>query len=151
MEPVAHHIACETSRNILGYRYLVKRDPQVWTNSMCNELGRLSQGCKARAGTDAIEFIFHKDKPKYRRAAYLRAVCHIRPQKTETYRTRLPAGGNLIDYPGELSTITSDLTTMRLHINSFVSYVKSRYMCMYVNDFSLNNQMDRDEYIMIQL
>ena len=71
--------------------------------------------------------------------------------KTETHRTRLTAGGNLIDYPSEVSTPTSDLTTMKLNINSAISYVKSRYMCMDLKDFYLNNQMDRDEYIMIQL
>ena len=71
--------------------------------------------------------------------------------KTETHRTRLTAGGDLIDYPGEVSTPTSDLTTMKLHINSAISDVKSRYMFMYVKHFYLNNQMDRDEYIMKNL
>ena len=51
-------------------------------------------------GTDTIEFIFHKDKKKDRRATYMRSLCNIRPQKTETHRTRLTAGGNIIDYPG---------------------------------------------------
>ena len=89
-------------------------------NSMCNELGRLSQGWKIHAGNDTIKFIFHKDKPKERRATYVRAVCNIRPQKTKTHRTRLNAGGNLIDYPGEVSTLTSELTTMKLHVNSAI-------------------------------
>ena len=57
----------------------------------------------------------------------------------------------MIDYPGEVSTPTSDLTTMKIHINSSISDVKSRYICMDVKDFYLNNQMDRDKYIMIQL
>ena len=72
-------------------------------------------------------------------------------QKTETHRTRLTAGGNLIDYPGEVSTPTPDLTTMKLHVNSAISDVKPRYMCMEVKYFYLNNQMDRYEYIMIQI
>ena len=46
VEPVAHHITCETNGKILGYRDSVKRDPPVWKNSMCNELGRLYQGWK---------------------------------------------------------------------------------------------------------
>ena len=71
--------------------------------------------------------------------------------KTETHRTILTAGGNLIYYPGKVSTPTSDLITMKLHINSTISYVKSRYMCMDVKDFYLKNQMDRGEYIMIQI
>ena len=46
VEPVAHHITCETTGKILGYRDLVKMDAPVWKNSMCNELGSLSQGWK---------------------------------------------------------------------------------------------------------
>ena len=53
----------------------------------------------------------------------------------------------MINYPGEVSTPTSDLITMKLHIDSSISDTKSRYMCMDVNDFHLNNQMYRDEYI----
>ena len=44
LEIVAHHITCETTTMILGYRDLVKIDSPVWKNSMCNELGRLYQG-----------------------------------------------------------------------------------------------------------
>ena len=39
------------------------------------------------AVTDTIEFIFHKEKPKDRRATYSRLVCDIRQQKTETHIT----------------------------------------------------------------
>ena len=85
---------------ILGYIDLFKMYAPVWTNSMCNELGHLSQGWKKHAGTDTIELIFHKDKPNDRRATYVRAVCDINTQKIETHRTRLTAGGNLTYYPG---------------------------------------------------
>ena len=98
----------------------------------------------AHSGTDTIEFIFHKYKPRDRKATYVRSVCNVRPQKTDTHRTRLASGRNLIDYPGEISTPTSDLTTMKLHINSAISDVKSRYVCMDEKYFHLNNQMDRD-------
>ena len=65
-------------------------------------------GLEKYAGTDRIEFIFHKDKPKRKRETYVRSVCDTRTQKTETPRTRLTVGGNLIDYLGEFSTPTSD-------------------------------------------
>ena len=74
---------------------------------MCNKIGRLSQGWKEHAGTDTIKFIFHKDKPKDRRATNVRAVFDIPPQKTETRRKVLTEGGNMIDYPVEVSTPTS--------------------------------------------
>ena len=114
-------------------------------------MGRLSQGWKEHAGTDTIEFIFHKDKPKDRRATYVRDVCDIRLPKTEIDRTRLTAGGNMIDYTGEVSTPTSDLTTMKLHVNSAISDVKLRYICMDVKYFYLKNKMDRYEYIIIHI
>ena len=75
----------------------------------------------------------------------------INTNKTETHRTRLTAGGNLIDYPGDVSTPTSELTTMKLHINSAISDVKATYMCMDVKYVYLNNMAERAEYIMIQI
>ena len=56
-----------------------------------------------------------------------------------------------MDYPGDVSTPTSDLTTMKLHVNSTISDVKARYICMGVKYFYLNSMMDRAEYIMIQI
>ena len=100
IKPLANHNNCETTGGILWYRDLVKMGTLVWTNSMCNKLGCLSQGWKEHAGTDTMEFIFHKDKPKDIRATYVRSVCNIRPQKTETHRKRLTTGRNIIDYPG---------------------------------------------------
>ena len=81
----------------------------------------------------------------------MRAVFNIIPQKTETHRTILTAEVSLIDYSGEVSTPTSDLTTMKLYVNSAISDVKSRDMCMDVKYFYLNNNMDRTEYITIQI
>ena len=81
----------------------------------------------------------------------MRAVCDIRPHKTETHRTRLTAGRNFIDYPVEVSTPTSDLATMKIHVHSIISDFKSRYMYMDVKYFFLNNKMDRLECIMINI
>ena len=76
------------------------------------------------------------DKPKYMRATYVREVCNNRPQKTDTHRTRLTTEGNIIYYPGEVGTPTSELTTMKLHVNSTISNVKSRCMCTNMKYFT---------------
>ena len=62
-------------------------DEPVWTNSMCNKLGRLSQGWEKHAGTDTIEFILHKVKqkdtmeitckPKYNTRSSTKRVNHV--------------------------------------------------------------------------
>ena len=81
----------------------------------------------------------------------MRAFYYIIPQKTETFRTILTAGGNNIYYLGEVSMPTSYLTTIKLNVNSTISNIKSRYICMDVENFYLNNMMDRSEYTMIQI
>ena len=68
-------------------------------------------------------------------------VCYIMPQKSETYRTKLTSGGNLIEYPGKVNMPTSDLTTMKLHVNKSISDIKSIYICMDLKYFYLNNEM----------
>ena len=81
----------------------------------------------------------------------MRAVCNIPTPKPDTHRTRFTAGANLIDYPGEVSTPTLDLTTLELHVNIAISDAKSIYICMEIQYFHLNNQIDRDEYIIIHI
>ena len=84
------------------------------------KIGRFSQGWGKHAGTYIIEFISHKEKPKDRKATYVRELCDIRPYKKETHRTRLTAGGNLIDYSVDVITPTSDLNIMKLHVKSAI-------------------------------
>ena len=60
------------------------------------------------------------------------SISDIRYQKIETHITRIIAGGDLMGYPGEVKTPTPDLNTMKLHINSAISDIKSRYMCIEV-------------------
>eukprot|EP00978_Attheya_sp_CCMP212_P005973 scaffold13447_cov59-Attheya_sp.AAC.6 len=71
---------------------------------MYNELGRRAQGWGKNKGTDTMFFIERGQIPQGRKATYVKAVCDIRPPKEETHRVRLTAGGNLIDYPGNVST-----------------------------------------------
>jgi hypothetical protein len=63
----------------------------------------------------------------------------------------LTAGGNLIDYPGELTTRTADLTTTKLLWNSVISTKDSRYMCLDIENFYLGTPMTRFEYMKIPI
>ena len=40
---------------------------------------------------------------------------------------------------------------MKIHVNSIISGIKSRYMCMDVEKFYLNNQMGRTEYSIVHI
>jgi hypothetical protein len=69
----------------------------------------------------------------------------------EPNRTRLTAGGNLIDYPGDVSTPTADTTTAKLAINSTLSTPKAKYMCCDIKNFCLGTPMERKEYMHLPL
>jgi hypothetical protein len=79
--------------------------------------------------------------PADRKVTYGRIVATIRPQKSETHRVRLTVGGNLIDYPGNVSTPTADMTTAKILFNSVISTPDARFMCTDVKDFYLNTPM----------
>ena len=48
-----------------------------------------------------------KKIPGDRTVTYARIVIDYRPQKNDPNRVRITVGGNLIDYPGELTTRTA--------------------------------------------
>jgi hypothetical protein len=73
----------------------------------------------------------------------------LRPQKTEVERTRLTIGGNLIGYPGDVSTKTADLTTAKILFNSVHSTPNACFMGIDLNFSYLNKSLDHYEYSML--
>ena len=94
-------------------------------------------------------FIHYHEKPKDRKATYANFVVDIRPEKEETHRVRLTVGGNLIEYPGNVSTETADLTTAKILFNSIISTPNERFLGLDIKNFYLNNDMERYEYMKI--
>lgn len=60
----------------------------------------------------------------------MRIVVDYRPQKADPNRVRLMTRGNLIDYPGKLTTRTADPTTTKMLWNSVISTDNARYLCL---------------------
>ena len=54
----------------------------------------------------------------------------IIPQKAETHRTRLTVGGNLINFPGDVTTPTADLIMAKLIFNSLLSTKNAKFTCV---------------------
>ena len=124
---------------------------EEWSTGFCNEVGRLFQGYKDIKGTDTCKFIHKKEIPQGRTATYIRVVVADRPRKVEKCRVRLTVGGDRVDYPGEVSTKTSDLITAKLLFNSVISTPGSKFMSLDIKDFYLNNELPRKEYARIHL
>jgi hypothetical protein len=134
----------------MEYRELITnpKTKAIWTKSAANEFGRLAQGVGGRiSGTNTIQFIKHTDVPKDKVPTYARFVCDIKPHKTESHRTRITVGGNRIDYPGDTSAPTADITTFKLLINSTLSTPGAKMACADVKNFYLNTPMDKPEFM----
>ena len=78
-------------------------------------------------------------------------MAEIRPQKAETHRTRINVEGNLILFPGDVTTPTADLIASKLIFNSVLSTKNAKFMCADIANLYLNNPMDRYEYMKLPL
>ena len=72
-----------------------------------------------------------------------RIVDEIRPQKAETHCTRLIVGGDLINFPGDVTTPTADLITAKLIFNIVLSTKNAKFMCADISNLYINKPMNR--------
>ena len=104
-------------------------------------------------GTNTIFFVKYDEIPKDRikDVTYGRIVVDYRPQKSEPHRTRLTVGGNLIKYPGDVSTPTADMTAAKVLFNSILSTPNAKFMSIDIKNFYLGTPMERYEYVKIKV
>jgi hypothetical protein len=91
-------------------------------------------------GTDTIFFIPRQTVPKERTkdVMYGLITCLIHPEKiNELNRTRLVAGEDRVHYPFDTGTLTADLLTVKLLINSIISTPGARFFTMDIKNFYL--------------
>ena len=60
---------------------------------------------------------------------YGRTIAKIIAQKDETYHTRLTVAGDLVNFPGDVTSPTEDLITSKLIFNCLL-YSKTRNSCV---------------------
>ena len=82
---------------------------------------------------------------------YGRLVCDIKPNKAETHRTRLTIGGNLIEYPGEKSTATADLITIKCQLNAIISERYAKFFTLDIKNFYLGTPLQSYDYMKLRL
>ena len=82
---------------------------------------------------------------------YTQIVVDFRPQKKDPNRVQLTAGGNLIKYPGELTTRTADLTTLNCVWNSVLSTKDTQFMGIDIKNFYLGTPIERYEYMKLDI
>ncbi len=87
--------------------------------------------------------------PTNQMVTYANVVISHCPQKEDPNWIWITAGGNLINYPEELTTRTADITKSKLHWNSIFIMRKAKYMCLDIKNFYLLVQLDRYKYMRI--
>lgn len=146
-------VQCPKTGNALEYKHLLQtKDAEVWQQSYANELARLANGlpqCNIQ-GTNTISFIPHTQVPPNKRVTYGRLVVNLKPHKTETHRTRLTVGGNLLQYANVKRTPTEDLSTIKILFNSVVSTPGDRFLTTDIKNFYLNTELPTPEYMKLQ-
>jgi hypothetical protein len=138
----------------LGYRHLINDASTftIWNEAAENEFGRLAQGVgNCIDGSNTIFFIPRQAVRKGKIVTYGRFVVDIRPNKSEFHRVRLTVGGNLIQYQGDVSTLSAEVTTSKYLWNSTISTDGAKYMCLDVKNFYLGTPMDTFEYMRIPI
>ena len=125
----------------------------VWSRSLDNELGRLTQGFRNQVkGTDTMEFIPKQNVPQDRKVTYSNFVCDYRPLKSEPFRVRMTVGGDKLEYPDETASPAASLIETKLIINCVISdhsKFNSKFCAIDLKDFFLKTPMTRPEFLRI--
>ena len=125
----------------------------VWLRSAANKFGRLAQGLPNNRvdATNTIFFIPITEVPCHKCPTYARFVCSFCLQKPEPYRTCITVGGNLIDYPGNLSMKVADMTMFKILVNSTLSTPSAKWLGLDIKNYYLGTPMDNYEYMFIPI
>jgi hypothetical protein len=95
--------------------------------------------------TNTMYFIPVTKLPPARKPTYHRPVCADQPNKENPIQVRGTVGGNLINYPHDVSTKTAGLITAKIMFNSTISTPGARFLVLNIKDFYLNNDVEHDE------
>jgi hypothetical protein len=89
--------------------------------------------------------------PQDRTVTYARIVIDHQPQKEDPNRVRITVGGNLIDYPVELTTRTADMVSSKILWNSVISTKDARFDSADIKNMYLETPLDQYEYMKMPL
>ncbi len=124
--------------DLLKYWHLIKcpKYKATWSNSFGTEIQRLA------TTTETIFFVDKKEIPQDRQQdiTYGRICCNYCEQKKDAYWTRITMGGNSINYPGDCGTPTAGLLTIKLLLNSIISTLYTKFMCIDIKYFIYAHQ-----------
>ncbi len=129
---------------------------EIWQTTFGKDFGGMAQGNKktGQKGMNSIFVMTHVEIakiPKNQTVTYAQVIVDFCPQKADPHCIRITAGGNLINYLGNLFTRTADLTTSKLMWNSVLSTKGAKYMCLDIIFLNLTAPLDCFKYMKMPL
>jgi hypothetical protein len=122
---------------------------------MSKELHCLAQGCPGvTKGTNTFFYLSHADIckiPQDKTVTYACIVIDHQPQKEDPNHVRITVGGNLIDYPFDLTTRTADMVSSKILWNSAISTKDARFAGADIKNMYLKTPLDQYEYMKIPI
>ena len=78
-------------------------------------------------------------------------ICDHRPLKTEVNKACLNIGGDILDYPGDVSSPAASLMEENFIINSVISdsHLGATFISLDIKDYFLRYILDESEYLRI--
>ena len=118
---------------LLEYRQLVKMSKykEDWQYLFGNKIGGLAQGMTEQLQCTNTIFFTHQHRiPAHQKkdVTYGQIIFDIHHGKAEPNQTRLTMGGDRIQYPGDCSTSTKDLFTVKIMLKCFISTTGAKFM-----------------------
>jgi hypothetical protein len=92
-----------------------------------------------------------KNIPNDRKITCGKIVCDYKPHKKEKERVRITVGGDILNYSGDVATLTADITTFKILINSTLSTEDDVMMMMDIKNYYLGTPLPRFEYMKMLL
>jgi hypothetical protein len=88
-----------------------------------------------------------KNIPEDRKITYGKIFCDYKPHKQEKECVRLTVGGDILDYSGDVTTSTADITTLKILINITLSTEDAAMMMMDIKNYYLGTPLPWFEYM----
>ncbi len=148
-----------TGKTISSYKRLMNNPTtaEMWQTAFGKDFSGMAQGEDRKTGQKGTNSIFVMTYneishiPKSQTVTYAHIVVDYCPQKADPHQICIIAGGNLINYPSELSTRTANLITSKIMWISILSTKDAKYLCLNIKNFYLSTLLDQYKYMKILL
>jgi hypothetical protein len=154
IEEVCFRVVHPITKQTIAQYCKLQHDPDLkdlWVPAMSKELHRLAQGKPGiTKATNTIFFLSHDEIChilKDQTATYAHIVINHRPQKDDPNHVRITVGGNLINYPFELTMCTTDMVSSKLLWNSTISMPEARFAGANIKNMYLEAPLECFEYM----